>query len=64
MLAKVSLLGREGTFECLELPGGGAPLLGVIPLEALGKSLRFTRLAFRSRYGKKQVPSLVTEEDL
>ncbi|HAG79657.1 MAG TPA: aspartyl protease [Cyanobacteria bacterium UBA12227] len=34
--AKISLFGREGTFECLELPGGGDPLLGVIPLEALG----------------------------
>ena len=37
--AKISLLGREGTFECLELPGGGSPLLGVIPLEALGIEL-------------------------
>ncbi|MGK7924194.1 MAG: retroviral-like aspartic protease family protein [Spirulina sp.] len=34
--AKISLLGREGTFECLELPGGQDALLGVIPLEALG----------------------------
>ena len=34
--AKISLLGREGTFECLELPGGRDPLLGVIPLRALG----------------------------
>jgi clan AA aspartic protease len=37
--AKVSLLGREGTFECLELPGGERPLLGVIPLEMLGIEL-------------------------
>ena len=37
--AKISLLGREGTFECLELPGGANPLLGVIPLEALGIEL-------------------------
>lgn len=37
--AKISLLGREGTFECLELPGGRDPLLGVIPLEALGIEL-------------------------
>ncbi|MGB3694198.1 MAG: retroviral-like aspartic protease family protein [Spirulinaceae cyanobacterium] len=37
--AKISLLGREGTFECLELPGGTNPLLGVIPLEALGLEL-------------------------
>lgn len=34
--AKISLCGREGTFECLELPGGQNPLLGVIPMEALG----------------------------
>ncbi|MFE1744997.1 retroviral-like aspartic protease family protein [Coleofasciculus sp. H7-2] len=37
--AKISLMGREGTFECLELPGGADPLLGVIPLEALGIEL-------------------------
>jgi clan AA aspartic protease len=37
--AKLSLLGREGTFECLELPGGRDALLGVIPLEALGIEL-------------------------
>jgi len=34
--AKVSMFEREGTFECLELPGGGDALLGVIPLESLG----------------------------
>ncbi len=34
--AKISLLGREGTFECLELPAGSNALLGVIPMEALG----------------------------
>ena len=37
--AKISLLGREGTFEYLELPSGRDPLLGVIPLEALGVEL-------------------------
>jgi len=37
--AKISLCGREGTFECLELPGGATPLVGVIPLEALGIEL-------------------------
>ena len=37
--ADISLLGRAGTFECLELPGGRDPLLGVIPLEALGIEL-------------------------
>lgn len=31
--------GRRGTFECLELPGGETPLLGVLPLEALGLEL-------------------------
>lgn len=34
--AKLLLCGREGTFECLELPGGQEPLIGVIPLELLG----------------------------
>ncbi len=34
--AKICLHAREGTFECLELPGGSDALLGVIPLEALG----------------------------
>ena len=34
--ARLSILGREGSFECLELPGGQDPLVGVIPLEALG----------------------------
>jgi clan AA aspartic protease len=37
--AKISLLDREGTFECLELLGSRSPLLGVIPLEALGIEL-------------------------
>ena len=34
--ATISMFEREGTFECLELPGGSDPLLGVIPLESLG----------------------------
>ncbi len=34
--ATICLCDREGTFECLELPGGQDPLLGVIPLEMLG----------------------------
>ncbi len=34
--ASIFLCGREGTFECLELPEGKTPLLGVIPMEALG----------------------------
>lgn len=44
--ASINLLGREGTFECLELPGGRDPLLGVIPLEALGieLDLRYQKL--------------------
>lgn len=37
--ASVILMGREGTFECLELPGRGDALLGVVPLEALGIEL-------------------------
>ncbi|TRU82576.1 MAG: aspartyl protease [Microcystis novacekii Mn_MB_F_20050700_S1] len=34
--ATLIIAGREGTFECLELPEGQNNLLGVIPLEALG----------------------------
>jgi predicted aspartyl protease len=34
--AAITLMGREGTFDCLELPVGTTPLLGVVPLEALG----------------------------
>ena len=37
--AKIILAGREGTFECLEVPGGDHALIGVIPLEALGIEL-------------------------
>ncbi|MEM9219264.1 MAG: aspartyl protease family protein [Cyanobacteria bacterium P01_F01_bin.150] len=37
--ANISLMDRQGTFECLELPGGRDALLGVIPLEALGIEL-------------------------
>lgn len=32
----LSIEGREGTFNCLELPTGADPLLGLIPLEDLG----------------------------
>lgn len=46
--AKISLLGREGTFECLELPGGRNPLLGVIPLEALGIELDLQNQTLRT----------------
>ncbi len=32
----LDIQGREGTFDCLELPEGVDPLLGVIPQEQLG----------------------------
>lgn len=32
----LTIEGREGTFNCIELPEGEAPLLGVILLEDLG----------------------------
>ena len=37
--AEISLQGREGTFECLELPRGHEPLLRVILLKVLGIEL-------------------------
>jgi clan AA aspartic protease len=46
--AKITLLGREGTFECLELPGGRSPLLGVIPLEALGIELDLQKQSLKT----------------
>jgi clan AA aspartic protease len=45
--AKINLMGREGTFECLELPAGRDPLLGVIPLEALGLELDLQKQSLR-----------------
>lgn len=32
----LAIEGREGTFNCVELPAGEEPLLGLIPLEDLG----------------------------
>ena len=46
--AKISLLGREGTFECLKQPGGRSPLLGVIPLEALGIELDLQKQSLKT----------------
>ncbi len=37
--ARIALLDREITVECLEVPEGRQPLLGVIPMEALGVEL-------------------------
>ena len=35
-MQNLSVEGREGTFNCIELPEGSDPLLGLIPLEDLG----------------------------
>ncbi|MFN6560274.1 MAG: aspartyl protease family protein [Nostoc sp. ChiSLP01] len=35
-MLNLSVEGREGTFNCIELPEGSDPLLGLIPLEDLG----------------------------
>ncbi len=45
--AKIALLGRAGTFECVELPGGERPLLGVVPLEAMGIELDLQKQELR-----------------
>jgi len=45
--ATVSLHGREGTFECLELPGGRDALLGVTPLEPLGLEIDLQKQTLR-----------------
>lgn len=36
---RLTVEGRNGTVDCLELPGGTQTLLGVLPLEALGIEL-------------------------
>lgn len=33
---ELNVEGREGTYNCVELPVGQTPLLGLIPLEDLG----------------------------
>ncbi|MBW4612003.1 MAG: aspartyl protease [Desmonostoc vinosum HA7617-LM4] len=35
-MLNLSVAGREGTFNCIELPEGSDSLLGLIPLEDLG----------------------------
>ena len=32
----IGVAGREGRYDCVELPAGEEPLLGLIPLEDLG----------------------------
>jgi predicted aspartyl protease len=52
--AVLTVEGRTGIFECLELPGGKQPLLGVIPLEALGIDLDLAneRMVLRPDWGE------------
>jgi predicted aspartyl protease len=45
--AKISLLGRDGVFQCLELPGGENPLLCVVPMEELGVEIDLQRQEVR-----------------
>jgi clan AA aspartic protease len=34
--ARIALMGREGTYECVALPEDAEPLLGLLPLEGMG----------------------------
>ena len=34
--ASINVMGRVGTFECVQLPDDAEPLLGLLPLEGLG----------------------------
>ena len=51
---KLSIEGREGTYNCVELPAGENPLLGAIPLEDLGlePDLKNQRLLVLPNQGK------------
>ena len=50
----LSVAGRQGTYNCLELPEGEDPLLGLIPLEDLGlePDLQNQQLRLLSMEGK------------
>jgi predicted aspartyl protease len=41
--AKLTVEDRVGVFQCMELPGGDQPLLGVIPMEELGLEMDFQK---------------------
>jgi predicted aspartyl protease len=45
--AKLTVGDRVGVFQCLELPGGDDPLLGVIPMEELGLEPDFQKREMR-----------------
>jgi predicted aspartyl protease len=45
--AWLNVKGREESFSCVELPEGSRPLLGVLPLEALGLELDLDRQELR-----------------
>jgi predicted aspartyl protease len=45
--AWLNVKGREEIFSCVELPEGSRPLLGVLPLEALGLELDLDRQELR-----------------
>ncbi len=53
--ARVTVMGRTGTFECIALPAGTEPLLGVIPLEMLGlePDLQNQRLRVLPDHGRR-----------
>ena len=45
--AEVAIAGRKGTVDCIALPDGAEPLLGVIPLELLGLEPDLTNRVLR-----------------
>ncbi len=51
--ARITVDGRTRTVECLELPGGREPLLGVFPMEILGidLDLKNERIVLRPEWG-------------
>lgn len=52
---KLTVEGREGRYDCVELPAGQIPLLGLIPLEDLGlePDLQNQRLRHLPTQGKE-----------
>jgi len=52
---KLTVEGREGRYDCVELPAGQTTLLGLIPLEDLGlePDLQIQRLRHLPTQGKE-----------
>ena len=61
---KLNVEGREGRYDCVEIPAGQTPLLGLIPLEDLGldPDLQNQKLRHLPTTGKESYMTILTLE--